>query len=115
MEVSTVTAPLLRASPLKMKVDNALLSKEDIRYISVGYHRRDYTALCDWATYMHLGRQAATILAPLTPSAFDARLRLVIAPLSWIAVKTVNNSSLTSGQMDMKGVPTRPQPHINLP
>jgi hypothetical protein len=31
------------------------------------------------ATYVHLGRTAAIILAPSTPRLFDARLRLVMA------------------------------------
>jgi hypothetical protein len=31
------------------------------------------------ATYVHLGRTAAIILAPSTPRLFDARLRLVVA------------------------------------
>jgi hypothetical protein len=43
-------------------------------------------ALCDWATYLHLGRQAAMILTPLKPSLFDARLRLVIALISGMAL-----------------------------
>jgi hypothetical protein len=37
--------------------------------------------LCDRATYVHLGRKAATISAPLTPRLFEARLRLVMALL----------------------------------
>jgi hypothetical protein len=37
-------------------------------------HRRGYRA-----TYVHLGRTAAIILAPSTPRMFDARLRLIIA------------------------------------
>jgi hypothetical protein len=41
--------------------------------------------LCDRATYVHLGRKAATILAPSTPILFEARLRLVMAPLPLMA------------------------------
>jgi hypothetical protein len=33
-------------------------------------------------TYVHLGRTAAIIVAPSMPRLFDARLRLVMAPLS---------------------------------
>jgi hypothetical protein len=36
--------------------------------------------------YAHLGRQAAMILAPPTPRLFEARLRLVMAPISSIAL-----------------------------
>jgi hypothetical protein len=39
-------------------------------------------ALCDRATYVHLRRTAAMILAPSAPRPFDARLRLVMALLS---------------------------------
>jgi hypothetical protein len=38
---------------------------------------------------MHLGRQAAMILAPSTPSSFDARLRLVIALMPGITLARV--------------------------
>jgi hypothetical protein len=62
-------------------VVNALLS-EDISDKSVGCHKREYAALCDRVTYVHLGRKAAMILAPSTPRLFEARLRLVIALLS---------------------------------
>jgi hypothetical protein len=59
------------------------LSGEDIRDISLVI--RD-VALCNSATYMHLGRKAAMILAPSTidrsDMAVDARLRLVMALLS---------------------------------
>jgi hypothetical protein len=34
------------------------------------------------ATYVHVGRTAAMILAPSTPRQFDARLRLVMALIS---------------------------------
>jgi hypothetical protein len=51
---------------------------EDIRGISLKGALRDM-ALCDRATYMHLGRKAAMILAPSTPRLFEARLRLVMA------------------------------------
>jgi hypothetical protein len=37
--------------------------------------------VCDRATDMHLGRTAATILAPSMRRSFDARLRLVMALL----------------------------------
>jgi hypothetical protein len=57
---------------------------EGIRDGSLGYQEGIY-ALCDMATYMHLGRKAAMILAPSTPRLFDPRLRLVMAPLSRMA------------------------------
>jgi hypothetical protein len=34
---------------------------------------------------VHVGRKAATILAPSTPRPFDARLRLVMAPFPVMA------------------------------
>jgi hypothetical protein len=43
---------------------------------AVRYHR---ITGGDRATYVHLGRTAAIILAPSTPRMFDARLRLIIA------------------------------------
>jgi hypothetical protein len=36
-------------------------------------------ALCGGATYVHLGRKTAIILAPSMPRPFEARLRLVMA------------------------------------
>jgi hypothetical protein len=63
--------------------------------ISVGYHRRGDRALCDRATYMHLGRTVAMTLAPSTPRAFDARLRLVNAliPLMVLAISAASSGA----------------------
>jgi hypothetical protein len=47
--------------------------------------KRGYRALCDRATYVHLGRTAAMNLAPSTRRLFDARFRLVMAPISLMA------------------------------
>jgi hypothetical protein len=41
------------------------------------------------ATYVHLGRTAAIILAPSTPRLFDTRLRLVMALISEDVVGTM--------------------------
>jgi hypothetical protein len=43
-------------------------------------------ALCDRATYVHLGRKAAMALAPSKPKLFEARFRLVMAPISLMAL-----------------------------
>jgi hypothetical protein len=64
---------------------NALLS-EDIRDISLGYQEVILGVRLSRATYAHLGRMAAMILAPSTPRRFDARLRLVMAPMSGMAL-----------------------------
>ena len=68
----------------------ALLS-EDIRNISGVSQEGIYVRLfvIGLATHVHIGRTAATILAPATPRSFDARLRLVIAPLSQTGISVI--------------------------
>ena len=59
---------------------NSALLSDDIR--DQWGITRVYTALCDRATYVHLGRTAAISFAASTPRPFDARQRLVMAPIS---------------------------------
>jgi hypothetical protein len=51
-------------------------------------------ALYGRATYVHLGRMLAMILAPSMPRLFEARLRLVMALLS----ENIRDVSLVAGR-----------------